>query len=143
MLDGSAEFSASVPYDVADEWRDDLGNQLRRRIWEDEPEPSGMRLVRVLDTRPSSEETEEEPDTARRYWRWYARPRAADDDGSQTAQQSIPLVAHLQDVETVAAQIADALELPPQIHEALVVAARFHDLGKNRALWQWSIGTST
>jgi CRISPR-associated endonuclease/helicase Cas3 len=140
MLDGSVEFSASVPYDVADEWRDDLGNQLRQRIWEDEPEPLGMRLVRVLDTRPSSEETEEEPDTARRYWRWYARPRAADDDGSQTAQQSIPLVAHLQDVETAATRIADALELPPQIHEALVVAARFHDLGKNRALWQWSIG---
>jgi CRISPR-associated endonuclease/helicase Cas3 len=68
------------------------------------------------------------------------RPRVADDDGSKTAQQSIPLITHLRDVESVATQVADALRLPDLIRQALIVAARCHDLGKNRPLWQWSIG---
>jgi CRISPR-associated endonuclease/helicase Cas3 len=140
MLDGKAEYDAAARYDVADDWRDEAGNQLRLRVWDDEPAPSGMRLVRTLDTKPDSEEAEEGPVSERRFWRWYVRPRVADDDGSKTAQQSIPLNTHLRDVESVATQITDALQLPDSIRQALIVAARCHDLGKNRPLWQWSIG---
>ena len=33
-----------------------------------------------------------------------------------------------------------ALKLPNELQEALVTAARFHDLGKKREVWQRSIG---
>jgi CRISPR-associated endonuclease/helicase Cas3 len=69
LLDGKAGFDATAQYDVADEWRDNAGNQLRRRVWDDESAPSGMRLVRTLDTKPDSEEAEEGSASERSYWR--------------------------------------------------------------------------
>ena len=48
---------------------------------------------------------------------------------------------HTRDVVYYASRYADALlKDRPELHEALVLAARSHDLGKQRAVWQRSIG---
>src|SRR5207237_2680260 len=48
---------------------------------------------------------------------------------------------HTDDVTCNARRIADTLlKDRPDLHLALVVAARFHDLGKKRVVWQRSIG---
>lgn len=131
--------------DVADLWLDDQGQPLRVRVWDDDPEvdqkTQGMRLVRVIDTRPDfDEEGSEEETPTRRYWSWYVRPRVADDDASKTAPQFIRWDDHTQQVTSYVIKIADKLTLPEDLKKALELAARFHDLGKKRELWQRSIG---
>jgi CRISPR-associated endonuclease/helicase Cas3 len=46
---------------------------------------------------------------------------------------------HCNLAEQWASRFADTLTLDPPIRDALVIAARMHDLGKNRRLWQRSI----
>src|SRR5262249_22630369 len=138
-LDGKAPFSSEVHYDVADEWYDSEGNQLRKRVWDDESDPRGMRLIRRIDKHPLNEEASEELVPARREWRWFVCPRLADDEGSRVSLIKVDLATHLADVERVATRIAEALQLPSYLRTALIVAARFHDLGKVHPLWQRSI----
>ena len=76
----------------------------------------------------------------RRVWRWYVRPQFADDDGSRTATKPQTLPFHLESAEHFARGIVTRLGLKEPETSAVVWAARFHDLGKNRALWQRSIG---
>src|SRR5579883_2616395 len=104
-----------------------------------------MRRVKVIDTRPEDDErdaTEEDPDTdpKRRFWYWYVRPRWADDDGSRSAQQSQELQPHLRCAGDFAGAIAARLGLPEPEATAVRLAARWHDLGKNRPVWQRAIG---
>ncbi len=47
---------------------------------------------------------------------------------------------HTNQVTDYASQIAKALGLPPELQKLIQLAARFHDLGKKRELWQRSIG---
>src|SRR5206468_3267496 len=69
------------------------------------------------------------------------RPASADDDGSKTAMEPITWKHHTDDVTTNAERIANTLfEQGAELHTALVMAAKFHDLGKKRAVWQRSIG---
>jgi CRISPR-associated endonuclease/helicase Cas3 len=128
--------------DVADEWRGEDDQPRRRRVWDEEAPPEGMRLVREVDTNPNADkEGDEEESPARRFWRWYVRPRTADDDASKTAREPIRWDHHTSDVFRNAARIADALlKDHPDLHTALVTAAKFHDLGKKRVVWQKSIG---
>jgi len=132
----------SPQLDVADEWRGENDQPRRRRVWDEEAPPEGMRLVREVDTNPNAdEEGDEEESPARRFWRWYVRPRAADDDASKTAREPITWDHHTSDVVRNATRIADALlKDHPDLHTALVTAAKFHDLGKKRVVWQKSIG---
>jgi CRISPR-associated endonuclease/helicase Cas3 len=144
MLDGSAtsDDTRCDDCDVADEWFDDDNRSRRRRIWDEEPAPEEMRLVREIDIRPDADDTgEEEGNTSvRRYWRWYVRPRSADDDGSRSAQEEQQLDSHLGDSETLAQRIVAALGLQQSIEgTAVQLAAKCHDLGKRRAVWQKSI----
>ncbi len=143
MLDGSAAFRQeyAADYDVSGEWLDEDGNPRRCRMWDNEVPPKGMRLARSIDTRLGAEETQEdEEESSLRYWRWYVRPRSADDDGSRSAEAGQNLMPHLQDAEFWAKAITGNLGLEGVEALAVQLAARWHDLGKARALWQRSIG---
>lgn len=141
LLDGSVPFAKSQEgsYDVADEWRDQNDTLRRCRGWDGDPRPKGMRLVRSIDTWAGSEDEGEQP-SRRRYWYWYVRPRSADDDGSRTARVKQELEPHLQSAEGFANAIAAKLGLNGPEATAVTRAAGWHDRGKNREVWQRSIG---
>jgi CRISPR-associated endonuclease/helicase Cas3 len=146
LLDGMARYDSEHRqcYDVADEWYEDDEQQRprRKRVWDDGHAPNGMRLIRTIDTNPDAEDEDESEDSssARRFWRWYVKPRSADDDGSKTAQVAVEWQRHTDDVTRNVAQVVAALELAPELREAIRLAAIFHDLGKQREVWQRSIG---
>lgn len=143
ILNGGTPFEESDRhrYDVSGQWCDEAGRARRCRVWDEEDAPEGMRLVRTIDLRPDSEEPGEEGEQLRRrFWRWYVRPRFADDDGSRTARTEQDLGAHLQAVENMANRLVKRLDLKQSEAMAVKLAARWHDLGKNRATWQRSIG---
>jgi CRISPR-associated endonuclease/helicase Cas3 len=134
-------------FDVADEWYEDRDRTVRRRqrVWDDDPDPPGMRLVRTIDiaTDPDADEREEpaeEAAPAQRYWRWYVRPRSADDDGSKTASKEQELEPHLTRTAELARRFASGVGLPGPLADAVELAAAWHDKGKHRQVWQQSIG---
>ncbi len=147
LLDGKSEYREALRdhYDVADQWHDTDGNPRRCRLWDDaEPADKSMRLVRVIDTRADDEEHEAEvgadvtPNP--RFWRWYVQPRSADDEGSRTAPEPQELRPHLRCAGDFADVIVAKLRLPEPEAKAVRLAARWHDLGKNRHIWQHAIG---
>lgn len=143
MLDGTAGFQEAhrSKYDVADDLRNQDGNQRRARVWDDDDPPEGMRLVRAIDLEPDNgEEGPESTDASRRSWRWYVRPHSADDDGSRTALKTQELKPHLRSARDFGAALAAKLALSKPEATAVTVAAGWHDLGKDREIWQRSIG---
>ncbi len=153
------KFDETIPYDVADilggtgarprvrfirtataagevSWRGPLGNGAEfAPVWLRRDQLRGMtRLVPfVLD--------EGDEEDGRRLVAFVRSNRPDDDDAqSQFGQGRVWLETHLSDVEKVATRIADALHLPPELRTPLIVAARFHDLGKDRRVWQRSVG---
>lgn len=143
MLNGDVPFDEAKrsSYDVSGHRLDENQTPLRCRVWNDDPPINGMRLVRTIETRPNDDDVpEEDVQASSRYWRWYVRPRSADDDGSRTAREAQELGPHLQLVEHVASLLVDRLGLKDPEAKAVVLAARWHDLGKHRRAWQWSIG---
>jgi len=100
-----------------------------------------MRLVRTITLGGEVEDDETEGKAAaRRVWRWYVRPQCADDDGSQSARRPVALEQHLCDTEQCARRMVRALGLEQPEARAVILAARWHDNGKRRAVWQKSIG---
>lgn len=153
LLRGEAGFEDGLRYDVADEWLDEKDRSRRCRLdgdtaADDEEKRArrkGMRLVCTIHLREDAESEDGETDgdsdaNTRRVWRWYVRPQFADDDGSRTATKPQTLPFHLRSAEHFAREIVTRLGLKEPETSAVVWAARFHDLGKNRALWQRSIG---
>ena len=143
-LDGDVEFDPDrrTLYDVADKWIDERGPR-RCRVWDDGQPPAGMRLVRTIDTRrpDADDELDEDEQTAsHRYWQWYVRPRSANDDGSRTASHAQGLDAHCQSAERFARALVVKLGLGEREASAVTLTARWHDLGKDRTIWQRSIG---
>ncbi len=138
LLDGAIAFEESEHYDVADDWEDERGKR-RVRLQEPAP-PPGMRLVRRI--APLSDADELEPEDGAptsESWYWFVKPRFADDDGSRTARASELLDVHLEKAGKYAAAIADRL-LNPDEATAVRLSAEWHDLGKNRKVWQRAIG---
>lgn len=142
MLSGGSTTEEYSRLDVADVLAGRNGEPLRVRVWDGQRPPAGMRLVRTIDARAAQDEEQEGVDeaSARRFWHWYVRPRAADDDGSLHAAQEQELVPHLDSVERTARLLASKLALDDQEAAAVTLAARWHDRGKRRAVWQRSIG---
>ena len=159
LRDGLLNGDSTTANDVADRWFADADKLIprRARVRSDDPRPAwitGMRLIREIDTKPAHEEEDEsaarlgiaqptdvdgQTETGR-YWRWYVRPRSADDDGSKTAQDPVTWDDHTNQVEAGAERLAAALHLSEELQAAVRLAAKFHDLGKKRMLWQRSIG---
>ncbi|HLK62189.1 MAG TPA: type I-U CRISPR-associated helicase/endonuclease Cas3 [Bryobacteraceae bacterium] len=134
MLDGSAAFSETRgDYDVADLWLDESGRAKRQRRLNQEEAPEGMRLVRVIELGSGSEEEEDEP--AGEIWRWYERTA-----GSERARREQDWEVHTEWAERIAGDLVAKLGLPDPEASAIVFAAKWHDLGKRRELWQRSIG---
>jgi CRISPR-associated endonuclease/helicase Cas3 len=140
--DGSLDGSAESADDVADTWyKDHERTQQRRvRVWDDDPVLDAMRLVRTIDTTPDADEDESEDATGRRYWRWYELPLAADGEGSQNAQKPVLWQVHTDDVVRKVERFVKQLHLPDEIQQSLILAARFHDLGKKRPRFQGVLG---
>jgi CRISPR-associated endonuclease/helicase Cas3 len=154
-LNGNADYDSKLRYDVADEWfdapsspEDQRSEEERRlRVRADSAEPlqraiDGMRLIRKLVLREANNEfssPDAEPATER-LWSWYVRPRAADDAGSEFARFDQPLGMHLQAAEQYAKDIAERLRLPEAESFAVRLAAKWHDVGKDRTVWQKSVG---
>jgi CRISPR-associated endonuclease/helicase Cas3 len=159
---GSAEYDKSVPYDVADEWRGEVtmksrdaderdvpydiadkwrgeSQPMRMRLWSDdegtEPKaPPGMKSVaRIVVT-----DANDDDERTIRTWHWYVRFSAADPDAQ--GRQSYALQPHLNDTREAAARLVSGLPLEPELRDVIVLAAAYHDLGKDRERWQNSIG---
>ncbi|HEY8428594.1 MAG TPA: type I-U CRISPR-associated helicase/endonuclease Cas3, partial [Sandaracinaceae bacterium] len=140
-VEGFAPSAEGGSADVSEEWSDARGPRRARRF-DDEPAPDGMRLIRVLRLR-ESEVTEDESESAGPVlWSWYERPRGGDDEGSRAARKPVRLDVHSGDVERCARRIVEGLPLDPGIRRAVILAAKHHDDGKRRRLWQLSIGNS-
>src|SRR5579883_524181 len=124
MLDGSAEYDGEPRYDVADDW---AGGSERKRVHEGGGVP-GMRLVRRINVAESDEEPPQ-------YWSWYVR-----EAGSRAATAAQELDVHSASAERIARGLAARAGLPDTEAEAIAFAAKWHDAGKRRAVWQRSIG---
>jgi CRISPR-associated endonuclease/helicase Cas3 len=124
-------------YDVAARWVDQERQPRRCRTW-DTDRPGSMRLVRTVEV-PSQIDAD---DSATRSWRWYVRSRSADDDGSRTASEPQLLAEHLERAEQHARSLVTSLGVSEPEASAVAMAARWHGLGKNRAVWQRSIFNS-
>jgi len=138
-LAGAVPYSDAVAYDISIEWADEKGLIRRMRVWDDEEPPDGMRLVQTLDLQLGSEIGDEEHQW-QRFWYWYVRPQAADDDGSRLGKARQELAAHCLTAQIYADRLAGYLRLPEVEKEALRSAAIWHDRGKDREVWQRSIG---
>jgi CRISPR-associated endonuclease/helicase Cas3 len=141
FLDGDPGAETSDLLDVADEWFDDHGSRRRIRVWDNETPPEGMRLIRTIDTNPLAEEQETET-RARRYWRWYELPKTGDSDGSKTAKKAVAWPIHTNDVVRNVERIVEKLHLRVELKNAIIVAAKCHDLGKKRAKFQKILGNT-
>ncbi len=133
MLDGTS--------DHADDVADMLGDPSERRIRKLCVEPNGldeatgiegMRLVRSIEL-----DTDEEDEAAKRVWEWYKLKPLED---TRTAQKPVELYTHIGDVEDRAQRIAKGLSLPDEIAEAVVLAAKLHDNGKQWERFQTTLG---
>lgn len=143
FLQGDEEFNQAIRYDVSDQLFDQKGKiQLRCRLWDDDKTPTGMRLIPpIIDTLLNPEEDEDaEQRSSKRFWSWYVRSHSAEDDGSRTASREQELNSHLESAETFACSIVAKLKLMDAEASAVTLAARWHDLGKSRKIWQKSIG---
>ncbi|MBP7069699.1 MAG: type I-U CRISPR-associated helicase/endonuclease Cas3 [Methanothrix sp.] len=135
FLQGEYEFDNEIHYDVSDQLRDLMGNNQRLRKWDPKP-PEGMKLINpiidiFLDT---DDEYDSEEPLSRRYWYWFAQ------DSSRMTKKSQELTTHHQSAETFAGSISKKLRLNDEETSAVTLAACWHDLGKNREIWQHSIG---
>lgn len=134
---------ANVAHDVADLWLGESGQQMRQRIRTDGPVPEESQkaikeMRKVLSVLLGSADDDKPAEMV-----WYVRRRELDDESlSFNSSEKQLLGQHLASAEIYAQQFVSALGLDPPVAEAVVVAARFHDLGKCRRLWQRGIGNS-
>ena len=133
--------------DVADELYDERKRQRRVRLRGNDPRlehvQKTMRLIRPpIDTKPDADQSEDNQDE-QQLWYWYELPSGGDGDGSKASKLPISWQDHTDDVTSNAKRIVDSLPLSEELKQAIIVAAKFHDLGKRRVLWQRSIGNPT
>lgn len=137
--DGWTDGAQRSDADIADRWLDDHGNAFRMRVLDEAPRPRDMRLIRTI---ALGDPDAVDGDGAPVPWRWYELPRGADDDGSRGAVGPVLLDVHSADVERHARQLVEPLCLPAGLRQAVVLAARHHDHGKRRRIWQRSVGNA-
>jgi CRISPR-associated endonuclease/helicase Cas3 len=126
--------------DVADEWyaNDAMTVHRRLRVWDDDDVPDGMRRILTIDTKPNADEADEES-TGRRFWHWYELRLGGDDEGIQNSKKPVLWQVHTSDVVRNTIAIVERL-LPANLRELFTIAAKYHDLGKKRKLFQTVLG---
>lgn len=139
LLDGKAESASDGLEDVADL------QGTRQRVFQASPEISdglsNFRIVRVIDLQRDKEEGDDgNASDGNRYWLWLETATPTDKGGIRKAGKSVSIEAHTSDVEAHATEIVRKLALSESLANCIVLAARFHDFGKRRRKWQWSIG---
>jgi CRISPR-associated endonuclease/helicase Cas3 len=156
LLDPKAKFDEVIQYDVADLFGES-GERPRVRFirtasGEDVSWLGPLGHPTTFATRPNDRIkdmtrltpfvlAEDEEENGRRLVAFVRSNRPDDDDSqSQFGQGPVPLKAHLSHVEVAVTRIVDLLRLPHELREPLIVAARFHDLGKDRKRWQRAVG---
>ena len=148
LLDGKSEAPDDTGLDVADILSGPDETPLRCRVRSDKTKvPSGfrgLRIVRVIDTLRGVEDLDERPESKleNRYWLWLEAPKSAGAESLRSADESVPLEDHSQDVEGHARAIVEKLVLPKPLACCVILAARFHDFGKRRRYWQRGIGNT-
>jgi CRISPR-associated endonuclease/helicase Cas3 len=143
LQDGILNGKSDWANDVSDQWftDDDPPKHRRCRVWDQDAAPTGMRLIRPrIDVQADADESESDEPASHRFWCWFSRPRSADDDQSKTAMIPIKWDHHTKDVTLNTERIVKGLNVPSELRDALTLAAKFHDLGKKREIWQRSIG---
>ena len=149
---GSAEGKADVADIVAKDAADKIPAQ-RRRVWNNTPDvpaalaTAGFRLIRTIDKCLDEEDADDSEEASLRYWLWL-EARASDATGARIGRPDETLATHTNAVAANAAAIAakcfpdkSALAVgEPDLRRCIIVAARLHDLGKNRAQWQRNLG---
>ncbi|MEI7774457.1 MAG: hypothetical protein WCK17_06745, partial [Verrucomicrobiota bacterium] len=63
-----------------------------------------------------------------------------DEDARSLGARSVTLEEHTRVIEAVARKLGAQLSLSPELSEAIAIAARWHDRGKDRRWWQAAIG---
>jgi CRISPR-associated endonuclease/helicase Cas3 len=139
MLDGTA-MPPAESLDVADQLylaneKGELVRQ-RKRIWNENWDEETDSMHEVV-TIPFPTSTDDE-DTEENVWRWL---RLAN-EGDRNTQKPVRWEVHVGDVEREAKRIVDALLLSDELRNAVVQAARYHDHGKRRALFQQLLGNT-
>jgi CRISPR-associated endonuclease/helicase Cas3 len=114
----------------------------------DDQAAAGFRLIRAIDTKLGEENADDSEETSGRYWLWL-EAKAIGGIGARAGRATTETLAeHTAAVVANTAALAAKL-LPsasaspagePDLRRCLVFAARWHDLGKNRAPWQRNIG---
>lgn len=142
LRDGFLDGEAAFANDVSSEWRTENERRRRQRLWDEQGGDDGMRLIRTIDLRPEVEESVGSAKLAsvRRLWNWYESPDAADNDGSKTAPQTVLWKKHSADVVRSMENIVQRLPISAGLRDAVMVAARHHDLGKQRRIFQNILG---
>jgi len=133
MLDDKVSSPAS---DVADEFylKDSEGIfvRQRKRLWDTNPEndedAKDMHSIRSIDF-PGSESDEDSNGSS---WNWYK----LGNEGDKSAKLPVEWSVHVGDVERELERIVSQLALPIEIEAALKTAAKYHDHGKRRKIFQ-------
>lgn len=135
MLNGAASTPVSGSLDVADTpdrirvtaKNGELSAEQREQVKE-------LHLVRRIDITPNGDDE----DTASDAWLWFTRQN----DGDKSAKQPVLWEVHVNDVEKKAKEILDNLGLTDELRRAVEIAARFHDHGKKRKVFQTMLGNT-
>lgn len=125
--------------DVADEWYSDKERTHRQRIRLDsddgefDQKTEGMHPVFRIDFAPSDGDEEDEEKVRL----WFVKAN----QGDKSAKKPVRWEVHVKDVEDRTAEIVDSLPLG-DLREAVKLAAKYHDHGKKRKVFQAVLGNT-
>jgi CRISPR-associated endonuclease/helicase Cas3 len=132
MLEADAVRAETNSLDIADQLREPTsGLPARLRTFNrDDLQARGMQLIRAVPLPSSSEESDPQ------YWYWFVRRNT----GQVRSRKPVLLDVHVADVERRMIEILQGLSLDESLLRCLSTAARFHDQGKKRAMFQAMLG---
>jgi CRISPR-associated endonuclease/helicase Cas3 len=147
MLDGDFPLKTKpdesppvINNDVANLWlidRQPMRQRTKLTRGERVEVPPGMKAVyRIPLYRP--EDDEDAPPAEE--WVWFVRITQTEADAR--SRKTYDLAPHLTDARDAATRVAEVLPTQSDERAAVLLAARFHDLGKDRERWQRMIGNS-
>jgi CRISPR-associated endonuclease/helicase Cas3 len=140
---GMMDATSTTANDVADEWYADATRTQHRRIrvWRTDDKFAekidGMRWICTIAFAPP----EDDEDAEGKSWYWYERPQGGDSEGSRANKKPVLWCVHTDDVIRNTSAIVGRL-LTPELQSLFILAAKCHDLGKRRKLFQTVLGNS-